>query len=112
MNRQPNPGNFAQLAGDDPVAFLERLRPGGPWPLAAILPDPAPGEPPTITVTARDHRATRNFVGEHDNKRNLYYLVNSTRSASDCGRLVGRASRSVPKRLPSERREGTRRPRR
>ena len=82
MNGQPDPTNFAPPAGDIPVDFLERLRPGGPWTLTAILPGPAPGEPPTNTVTARDHRAISKFVGKHDGKRNLYYSVNPTRTAT------------------------------
>ena len=57
------------------VAFLERLRPGGPWLLTAIVPD---GGLPT-TVTARTAEQVEVFICQHNGKRNLYYSVNPTR---------------------------------
>ena len=67
---------------DEAVAFLERLRPAGPWVLTAILPDPVPGQPPTITITANRRSEIRDFVSEHNGRRNLYYSVNPTRVAT------------------------------
>ena len=57
------------------VAFLERLRPGGPWLLTAIVPD---GGLPT-TITARTAEQVEVFIRQHNGKRNLYYSVNPTR---------------------------------
>jgi putative DNA primase/helicase len=65
----PGPNNI-------PVRFLERLRPGGPWLLIAIVPD---GKPTAISAHTTDQIET--FVREHDGKANLYYLVNPTRTA-------------------------------
>ena len=59
-----------------PLAFLEKLRPGGPWVLTAIVPDGA-----TTTITARTPDEVEAFVRKHDGKRNLYYSVNPTRTA-------------------------------
>jgi predicted P-loop ATPase len=56
------------------VEFLEKLRPGGPWVLTAIIPD---GE--TETTTARDAKAVDAFVAKYDGECNLYYSVNPTR---------------------------------
>jgi hypothetical protein len=64
--------------GDAPCAaidFLEKLRPGGPWVLTAIVPD---GK--TITITAKTHEDVEGFIREHDGKQNLYYSVNPTRT--------------------------------
>ena len=58
------------------VEFLEKLRPGGPWVLTAIVPDGA-----TTTITARTADQVEAFVGEYNGKRNLYYSVNPTRTA-------------------------------
>jgi predicted P-loop ATPase len=58
-----------------PAAFLQKLRPGGPWVLTAIVPD---GGTTTITATTADQVDT--FVRQHDGKRNLYYSVNPTRT--------------------------------
>jgi hypothetical protein len=58
--------------------FLEKLRPGGPWVLTAIVPD---GATTTITVNTMDQ--VEAFVREHNGKRNLYYSVNPTRAAMD-----------------------------
>jgi hypothetical protein len=59
-------------------AFLEKLRPGGPWVLIAIVPD---GATTTITVNSFDQAET--FIREHNGKRNLYYSVNPTRTTTD-----------------------------
>jgi hypothetical protein len=57
--------------------FLERLRPGGPWVLTAIIPDAKT----TLTITAKDAAGVDAFVGKYDGNRNLYYSVNPTRKA-------------------------------
>ena len=61
------------------VDFLEKLRPSGPWVPTAILPDPKPGWPPTLTITAKTSAEVEAFVREHNGERNLYYSVNPTR---------------------------------
>ena len=61
---------------DEAVDFLERLRPGGPWVLSAILPDG-----PIETITALTPSDVRAFVARYDGKRNLYFGVNPTRKA-------------------------------
>jgi predicted P-loop ATPase len=60
----------------DAVAFLEWLRPGGPWVLTAIVPDGV-----TQTITAKTAQDVENFVARYNGKRNLYYSVNPTRAA-------------------------------
>jgi hypothetical protein len=65
----PEPNNV-------PVTFLERLRPGGPWLLTAIVPDGA-----TTTITAHTTDQIEAFVRQHDGRANLYYSVNPTRTA-------------------------------
>jgi hypothetical protein len=72
-------------AGDTPAAggqsqslatvFLEKLRPGGPWVLTAIVPDG-----PTKTITVRTADQVEAFVRKHDGKAGLYYSVNPTRT--------------------------------
>jgi Family of unknown function (DUF5906) len=64
----------AAAAGTAANDFLQRLRPGGPWVLVAIIPDG-----PTITITTSDETEAREFVREHNGKRNIYYSVNPTR---------------------------------
>src|SRR3954462_9938927 len=56
------------------VEFFQRLRPGGPWGLTAIVPD---GN--TTTITARTPDDVDAFVRKHDGKRNLYYATNPLR---------------------------------
>jgi hypothetical protein len=73
--------NAAEQLLNDPISFLEQLRPKGPWILTAIIPDIIPGEPPTITITARTAAEVDAFVSEHNDKRNIYYSVNPTRTA-------------------------------
>lgn len=58
---------------DPCVAFLQRLRPGGPWVLTGIKPDG-----PIETITAEKDAAVRAFVAKWDGKRGLYYSVNPT----------------------------------
>ena len=64
----------------EPVIFLEKLRPGGPWVLTAIVPDG-----PTKTITTGTAEEVDAFVSMHDGKRNLYYAVNPTRTAMSIG---------------------------
>jgi hypothetical protein len=60
---------------DEPaINFLERLRPGGPWMLSAIVPDGA-----IETITARKAADVRAFVRKYEGSRNLYYGVNPPR---------------------------------
>src|SRR6516225_11047916 len=66
---EPNDGRVAS-------EFLEKLRPGGPWVLTAIVPDGR-----TTTITARTTDQIEAFVRAHDGKPNLYYSVNPTRTA-------------------------------
>jgi putative DNA primase/helicase len=54
--------------------FLQKLRPGGPWVLTAIIPDGR-----TTTITAKTEDEVRAFVCEHDGARNIYFSVNPTR---------------------------------
>ena len=66
----PQPGNEA-------CAFLEKLRPAGPWVLTAI--DPDNGK--IITSTARTKGEVETFIQKYNGKRGLYYSVNPTRTA-------------------------------
>ena len=61
---------------DDSLAFLKKLRPGGPWVLTAIVPDGL-----TTTITAQTVGDAETFIRKYDGKRNLYYSVNPTRTA-------------------------------
>jgi hypothetical protein len=54
--------------------FLQKLRPGGPWVLTAIVPD---GD--TVTNTVHNASEIEAFIREHDGKRNIYYAVNPLR---------------------------------
>jgi hypothetical protein len=56
------------------VAFLQQLRPGGPWVLTAIAPDG-----PTTTITAHSKDGVLKFVHKHNAIRNIYYSVNPTK---------------------------------
>ncbi len=56
------------------IDFLQRLRPGGPWVLTAIVPDGG-----TTTITAHDERAVDDFITKYNGQRNIYYSVNPTR---------------------------------
>jgi hypothetical protein len=55
------------------VEFLEKLRPGGPWVLSAVIPDGA-----IETITATNVNEVSAFIRANDGKRNLYYGVNAT----------------------------------
>lgn len=57
------------------IAFLQQLRPRGPWTLTAIVPDG-----PTTTITARNADEASKFVADHNGLRNLYYSVNPLRA--------------------------------
>jgi hypothetical protein len=52
----------------DSIAFLEKLRPGGPWVLTAIVPDGAP-----TTTTTNNPSEARDFIRAHNGRSNLYY---------------------------------------
>jgi hypothetical protein len=65
-------------AAGDPVDFLRRLRPRGPWALTAIIPD---GQTTTQTFDPDSESGLRAFVRQHNGTRNLYYSVNRTRKA-------------------------------
>jgi putative DNA primase/helicase len=73
------PTNGGDGAKDDtrslPVVFLQKLRPGGPWVLTAIVPD---GKP--TTVTARTADEVDAFVRDHNGRANIYYSVNPART--------------------------------
>jgi hypothetical protein len=58
------------------VDFLQKLRPGGPWLLTAIIPDGA-----TETITAHNADEVAGFVQANNGERNLYYAVNPLRRA-------------------------------
>ena len=70
---QPGPAQSQPIA----VTFLEKLRPGGPGVLTAIVPD-SPGPPDTVTVYTADQVET--FIRDHNGKAGLYYSVNPTRT--------------------------------
>ena len=62
------------------VDFFQWLRPGGPWVLCAIDPDPRTEEDKKVpTITAATALAVDNFVAEHDGKRNIYFEPNPTK---------------------------------
>ena len=58
--------------------FLERLRSGGPWVLTAI--DPTAGK--IEALTAHNASEVLDFVCAHDGKRNIYFSLNPTRTAT------------------------------
>ena len=58
--------------------FLEQLRPGGPWVLTAI--DPTAGK--IEALTAHNASEVLDFVRAHDGKRNIYFSLNPTRTAT------------------------------
>jgi hypothetical protein len=64
-----------QTTTEEPIGFLEHLRPGGPWVLTAIVLDGL-----TTTITAQTAAEIEAFVREHNGKQNLYYSVNPTRT--------------------------------
>ncbi|MFO1153660.1 MAG: DNA-primase RepB domain-containing protein [Rhodospirillales bacterium] len=68
--------------------FLKRFRPGGPWVLTAILPDTVTAQkngngenPSTITRTFTETEEAREWINEHQGKRNLYFAVNPLKAA-------------------------------
>lgn len=74
---QPEPTQEDDVSQALPAAFLEKLRPGGPWLPAAIMPE---GGTPTV-ITARTAADVDAFIATHNGTRNLYYSVNPTRTA-------------------------------
>ena len=77
-NGSEQPDEQAEAFVDVSVAvnFLEKLRPGGPWLLTAIIPDGA-----TTTITARTPAEVEAFIEQYNGTHNLYYSVNPTRTA-------------------------------
>ena len=67
---------YTQPPPNEAIEFLEKLRPGGPWIITAIVPD---GD--TETITAKDAGAVADFIRANDGHKNLYYSVNPTRTA-------------------------------
>src|SRR5262249_13152819 len=65
---------FREALIADSVAFLEKLRPGGPWVLTAMVPDGAP-----TTFTAKTPKEAQTFIRDNNGRCNLYYSVNPTR---------------------------------
>jgi hypothetical protein len=55
------------------IEFLELLRPRGPWAITAIAPE--------ITRTFTDGRACEAFIREQNRTRNLYYTLNTIKTA-------------------------------
>jgi hypothetical protein len=64
------------LKSTEAVDMLEKVRPGGPWPVSAIIPDGT-----ITTITARTADEVRKFIHDHNGKENLYFAVNPTRRA-------------------------------
>jgi hypothetical protein len=58
------------------IAFLKKLRPGGPWMPTAIAPDG-----PTKAITAHTADQVEDFVRQHEGNHNIYYGLNPTRTA-------------------------------
>ena len=82
-------------APEEAVAFLEQLRPGGPWILSAIVPD---GTIETITACKADD--VRAFVTKYNGTRNLYLLAQPDARADD---QEGGEDRHRGDRVPAER---------
>ncbi|UPJ97430.1 virulence-associated E family protein [Bradyrhizobium sp. 172] len=62
------------------VDFLERLRPGGPWVVTAIVPD---GKTLTNTFAANEGEALRSLIRSRNIEgRNIYYTANPVRKAT------------------------------
>jgi hypothetical protein len=59
---------------DEAVHFLERLRPGGPWLLSAIVPDG-----PIDTITAMGPSEVQAFVVRHQ-EQGTYILASTQRA--------------------------------
>jgi hypothetical protein len=66
---------FRAAVAADSIAFLEKLRPGGPWVLTAIVPDGA-----LTTITAKTSTEALGFIRAHNGRRNIYFSVNPTRT--------------------------------
>jgi hypothetical protein len=61
---QPGPAPSGEQSQSVAVTFLEKLRPGGPWMLIAIVPD---GRPTAVTAHTADQIEA--FIREHNGKR-------------------------------------------
>src|SRR5262245_11571074 len=59
------------------ISFLQKLRPGGPWMLVAIM---QYGKSPVVR-TVSSAAQVKEFIHEHNGLCNLYYSVNPTRTA-------------------------------
>jgi hypothetical protein len=69
-------GKSAPDLGRDTVAAVEFLRCWeleGPWVLTAIVPD---GPTATVTFDPGEEPEMRSWIGHHQGKRNIYFLVN------------------------------------
>ncbi|MGY4503743.1 P4 family phage/plasmid primase-like protein [Bradyrhizobium sp. GM24.11] len=64
----------------EPIEFLKSLQPAGPWVLTTIVPD-GRGRTTTRTFSRNDERAARNFIALRNVTENVYYTVNSTKTA-------------------------------
>ena len=62
------------------LEFLQRVRPGGPWVLTAISPNPAPTETKTFTVFQTDDLVQ--WVEDRDGRKNIYWTVNALNRAA------------------------------
>jgi hypothetical protein len=69
---------FCAALTAESVEFLEKLRPGGPWVLTAIVPDGTP-----TTITAKTPKQAQRFIRDHNGQRNVYFSVNPTRTPMD-----------------------------
>lgn len=68
---------------DAAVAFLEALRPGGPWNVTAIVPDG-----PISSATFTDHDEARAWIARHADRANLHFVPNPAPAPSGKGGRV------------------------
>src|SRR5262245_1594607 len=74
VNGSPSTLPIAPVQDSNAFAFLEQLRPGGPWTLTAI---PADGTPIITTRTYTVMDDTLNFITSHNKiKLNVYFALN------------------------------------
>jgi hypothetical protein len=69
--------NVSQGAGNNSKLEPNPKRPGGPWSLVALLPDP-PSEPVALTCTTPEQ--VEKFVLAHNESKGVYYSVNPATS--------------------------------
>jgi hypothetical protein len=72
----PSPEKAVGERPSDAVAFLQKLRPDGPWVLIAIEPDSGD----ITAITAMTEAEVDAFIHNHNGRRNIYYSVNPTRA--------------------------------